>query len=46
MFMPTTAHAAAALSGLYVSARAVGSATLTHASTADVDKAFGTIIIG
>jgi len=45
-FMPTTAHAAAALGGLYVSARAQGSATLTHANTADVDKTFGVLIIG
>lgn len=45
-FMPTTAHAATAKGGLYVSARGEGSATLTHANTADVDKTFGVIIIG
>jgi hypothetical protein len=45
-FMPLTAHAATARGGLYVSARSQGSATLTHANTADVDKTFSVIIIG
>lgn len=40
LLIPTTAHAAAALSGLYVSSRDKGSFTLTHANTADVDKSF------
>lgn len=37
---PTTAHAATAMTNLYVSARSKGSFTLTHANTADVDKTF------
>ena len=45
-FMPTTANAAAALGGLYVSARADGSATLTHANNAQADKTFTYLVIG
>lgn len=40
LVIPTSANAAGALSGLYVSARSNGSFTLTHASTAAVDKSF------
>jgi hypothetical protein len=46
LFMPTTAHAAAAKTKVYVSARSTGSATLTHDSTADEDRTFGYIVIG
>jgi len=46
LLMPTTANAAAALGGLYVSARTTGSATLTHANTAAVDKTFAYLVIG
>jgi hypothetical protein len=45
-FMPRTATAATALAGLYVSARTKGSATLTHANTADTDKTFTLCVIG
>lgn len=51
-FMPTTANAAAALSGLYVSAQvsanglAAGYATLNHANNAQTDKTFKVLIIG
>jgi len=38
--MPLTANAAAALTGLYVSSRAIGTFTLTHPTTAAVDKTF------
>jgi hypothetical protein len=37
---PLTANAAAAQAGTYVSARARGSFTLTHASAATVDRTF------
>ena len=52
-FMPTTANAAAALAGLYVSATqaptgtmTAGTATLNHANNAQVDKTFKVLIIG
>ncbi|AOI76057.1 hypothetical protein [Burkholderia sp. NRF60-BP8] len=45
-FSPLTANAAAALSGLYVSAQHNGSATLTHASTASVDRTFNVLLVG
>ena len=45
-FMPTTANAAAATANLYVSARSDGSATLTHANNAQVDRTFVYIIFG
>jgi len=44
--MPTTANAAGALSNLHVSARAQGSATLTHTNTSTTDRTFGVAIIG
>ena len=46
LFMPTTANAAGALSGLYVSARTEGSATLTHANNAQSDKTFDYALLG
>lgn len=45
-FTPLTANAAAALAGLYVSARGAGTATLTHANNAQVDKSFTYCVIG
>ena len=54
LFMPTTANAALELTGmlhidtvgLYVSARAEGSATLTHSNDSSVDRTYGYLIIG
>lgn len=45
---PTSANAAGALSGLYVSSRSVESntLTLTHANTAAVDKTFDYTLVG
>jgi hypothetical protein len=45
-FQPLTADAAAALSGLYVSSQANGTATLTHASSSSVDRTFNVLLIG
>ena len=45
-FSPLTADAAAAQAGLYVSSQANGTATLTHASTATVDRTFNVLLIG
>jgi hypothetical protein len=41
-----TANAAAALSGLYVSAQVNGRATLTHANNAQVDRLFNLLLVG
>lgn len=46
LFMPTTANARTALNGLHVSARADGSATLTHASSGNTDQNLSYCIIG
>lgn len=46
LFMPTTANARTALSSLYVSARANGSATLTHASSTNADQNLSYCVIG
>lgn len=40
LLMPTTANAAGALATTYVSARANGSFTLTHANAASTDRTF------
>lgn len=40
VFVPTTANAAAGLTGMYVSARSSGSFTLTHANNAQTDRTF------
>lgn len=40
VWTPTTSTAATAMTNLYVSARANGSFTLTHANTADANKTF------
>ncbi|RKP56360.1 hypothetical protein [Pararobbsia silviterrae] len=45
-FCPLTADAAAALSGLYVSAQVKGQMTLTHANTASTDRTFAVTFIG
>jgi hypothetical protein len=45
-FSPLTADAAAAISGLYVSAQVNGSATLTHANTATTDRTFNVLLVG
>jgi len=46
LFMPTTNNGRTALNTLYVSARTEGSATLTHASSANTDQSFSYCIIG
>lgn len=46
LFMPTTSNAAAGLTALYVSARTDGSATLTHANNAQVDRTYGYALLG
>lgn len=45
-FQPMTADAAAALSGLYVSSQANGTATLAHANAATTDRTFNVLLIG
>ncbi len=40
VFTPTTSNAAAALGGMYVSARSNGGFTLAHANNAQTDKSF------
>lgn len=46
-FSPRTANAVTALiSGLYVSAKVNGQATLTHASSANTDQTFDILLIG
>ncbi len=46
VFVPTTANAAGALSGMYVSARINGGFTLTHANTATTDRTFQYVRFG
>lgn len=41
-----TAHAAAALGALYVSAQQNGQATLTHANSANTDQTFNLLLVG
>ena len=45
-FTPRTANAATAKAGLYVSARDNGTATLTHANSANADQIFTFAIFG
>jgi hypothetical protein len=45
-FMPQTANAAGAVSGLYVTARGDGVCTLNHANNAQSDKTFTYVVIG
>lgn len=40
VWVPTTANAAGAVGGLYLSGRSQGSFTLTHANTATTDRTF------
>ncbi len=46
LFMPITANGRTGLNGLHVSARASGSATLTHASSGNADQNLAYTIIG
>jgi hypothetical protein len=47
LFSPTTANAAAALTGMYISAQtAETSFVITHANNAQADKTFGYVILG
>ena len=46
LLMPTTSNAAGALGGLYVSSRANGTLTITHANTATTDRTFGWALLG
>lgn len=46
VWAPTTANAAGAVGGLYLSARAKGSFTLTHANTATTDRTFVYVRLG
>ena len=46
LWMPTTANAATATANVYVSARAKGSFTLTHANNAQTDRTFLYIRVG
>ncbi len=48
LFTPTTANAAAEVGagGMYVSAKADGSATITHANNAQADRTFDYVIMG
>jgi len=43
---PTNANSNTAKANLYVSAKADGSATLTHASSSNTDQKFGYVVIG
>lgn len=45
-FMPVTANAAAVISSVYISDRANGEFTITHANDANTDKIFRFSIIG
>lgn len=47
-YMPTTANASAEIGAgtIYISARTVGSATVTHANNAQVDRTYTLLIIG
>lgn len=45
-FSPQTANAATATGNLYVSAKADGSATLTHANNAQADRTFDYVVTG
>ncbi len=46
VFMPQTAHAAAALTGIYVASQAKGTATISHPNDANIDKTFSIAILG
>lgn len=46
VLMPTTANAAAWMNDVYVSARANGSATLTHSANTATDRTYAFAVIG
>lgn len=46
LFMPTTANGNTAKANLFVSTRASGSATLTHASSSNTDQTFSYCVFG
>lgn len=46
VLIPRTANAAAAMTNVYISAVADGSITLTHSSTATVDRTFDYVLHG
>jgi hypothetical protein len=46
VWVPTTANAAGAVGGLYLSGRSQGSFTLTHANTATTDRTFLYVRLG
>lgn len=46
VLIPRTANAAAAMTNVYISAVADGSITLTHASTATIDRTFDYVLHG
>jgi hypothetical protein len=46
VFVPLTANAAAAITGMYISARTQGGFTLTHANNAQTDRSFGYVRFG
>jgi hypothetical protein len=45
-FMPQTAHAAAALTSLYVATQTKGTATISHPNDANTDKTYRIAILG
>jgi len=46
IFEPTNANSNSAKAGLFVSAKASGSATLTHSSSSNTDQIFDYVVIG
>lgn len=46
LFSPTTANGKTAFANLFVSAKASGTATLTHSSSANADQNFDYVVIG
>jgi len=46
LFTPTTSNGATANANLFVSAKASGTATLTHASSSNADQTFDYVVIG
>lgn len=45
-FMPTTANAATAKAGIYVTNRIKGSLTINHAASVNADQTFTVVILG
>ncbi len=46
LFMATTANAATAKAGIYITGRTAGQATINHASSANTDQTFSYLVIG